>query len=51
MILIESNSATVRRARSDLRFVLANGKVLLGLVMTRPSHADEGGAESVLVVA
>jgi hypothetical protein len=31
--------------------VLANGKVLLGLVMMRSSHASDGSAESVLAVA
>jgi hypothetical protein len=31
--------------------VLANGKVLLGPVMTRLSRAGDGGAESVLAMA
>jgi hypothetical protein len=38
------------RARLDLHLVLANGKVLLGLVMTRSSCAGNGAIKSVLVV-
>jgi hypothetical protein len=32
----------MRRARLDLCLVLANKRVLFGLVMTRPSHASDG---------
>jgi hypothetical protein len=45
MILIESNSAT--RGVQDQIFIL---RVLFGLVMTQLSRADDGVAESVLVV-
>jgi hypothetical protein len=45
MMLIESNSAT--RGVQDQIFIL---RVLFGLVMTQPSRADDGVAESVLVV-
>jgi hypothetical protein len=40
----------VRRARSDLRLVLANVRVLFGLVTTRPSCASDSAAESMLVI-
>jgi hypothetical protein len=39
------------RARSDLRLLLTNEKVLLGPVTTWSSRAGDGAAESVLVVA
>jgi hypothetical protein len=41
----------VRHPRSDHHLVLANGRVLLGLVTTRPSHAGDGAAESVMATA
>jgi hypothetical protein len=43
MILIESNTAT--RGVQDQIFIL---RVLFGLVMMQPSHADDGAADSVL---
>jgi hypothetical protein len=39
------------RARLDLRLVLANMRVLFGLVMTQSSHAGDSVVESMLVVA
>jgi hypothetical protein len=42
IILIESNSGHVRHARSDLRLVLANMRMLFTLVTMRPSHAGDG---------
>jgi hypothetical protein len=45
MMLIESNSTT--RGVQDQIFIL---RVLFGLVMTQLSRADDGVAESVLVV-
>jgi hypothetical protein len=32
----------MRRARSDLHLVLANMRVLFGLVMMQPSHVSDG---------
>jgi hypothetical protein len=39
------------RARLNLQLVLANVRVLFGLVMMRLSHAGDGATESMLVVA
>jgi hypothetical protein len=41
----------VRRARSDLRLMLANVRVLFGLVTMRLSRTGDGAAESMLVIA
>jgi hypothetical protein len=46
MILIESNSAT--RGMQARIFIL---RVLFGQVSTQPSHAGDGAAELMLVVA